>query len=217
MAELSKKTGEPVEPIERTVYLTDAEAMQKALEKEYRTDHLTLPNVAPTQDSKRAEVSDFERKIILGIDDNGEPMTDETVVDDKGTTRKEWRDQIERGIMPKDAPKEALDAIGKHSIDIVEDKDGQEKVVITSPSGQESVIAYPDTPEGPVPFGSELIHKTAPVPEVLDNTKVAEVGKEEVTAKPAFIPASNPSGEPVKPVGPKVDMFGEPKTENKNN
>lgn len=162
---MEKNTSQPTEKTAVTVTNTEVDELKKALAKEYRTDHLTLPVVAPAQNKERDKASDLERKILL--DPN---LNDDTVVDDAGTTLKEWRDQLQRGVMPKGASSGAKQGIGKHKIE-VETVKGEEKVVITAPSKQEVVIAYPDLPEGKTPFGSELMHQTSPVSEDLDTTK----------------------------------------------
>jgi hypothetical protein len=158
---------------EVTVEYTEVKELQDALKKEYRTDHLTLPVVGISSNPERDKASDLERKIILDPD-----LKDETVVDDKGTTVKEWRDRLERGIMPKDAPKGALKGVGKHKVEVGGTK-ADPTVIITSPvTKDEVVIATPDLKDGKTPFGMELIHDTSPVPEILDSTKAEDLKKD---------------------------------------
>lgn len=142
-----------------TFEATEVEELQNRLEQEYRTDHLTLPAIAPTANPERDEASALEREIIL----NPDKFKDSTKMGD--TTLGELRNQIRFGIMPKDAPKEALDAIGKHSVKIGKTEDGKPTVEIKSPDGAKAIIAEPPVnAKTETPFGMETVHSTAPVP-----------------------------------------------------
>lgn len=177
---MAEEKNEKTIKTEVTVTHTAVNELQKALKKEYRTDHLTLPVIAPMQDAERDKASAKEREILLNPD-----LKEDAVVDDAGTTLKEYRDKMDKGIMPKNAPKAALKGVGKHKVEVVEEK-GEIAVVVTAPiTKEEVVIAHPDTEEGKTPFGMELMHKTTPVPETLDTTK-------DETAKPTARPEIKP-------------------------
>ena len=135
-----KDLSKPTPVTTESIQLTEVKELQKAIDKEYRTDHLTLPIVVPVQDPERDRISAIEREAILNPDGDA----DKIVVDDKGTTLRELREQYQYGIMPKDAPKEAIASIGKHKIELV---DNGTTVVITPPNKEESevVIKAPET------------------------------------------------------------------------
>lgn len=113
---------------------TEFEILKEAVEKEYRTDHLTLPNVPNFQDEEADKISDMERAIILN------PAADNsTVVDKDGTTLGEYKERLQKGVMPKNAPKAAKDSIGKHTFE-TEVVDGITQVIVIAPEAPEAAV-----------------------------------------------------------------------------
>lgn len=173
-----KDLSNPTPTTTDSTQLTDVESVQKQLEKEYRTDHLTLPVLAPLPNKERQKASDIERKAILNPNAN-----EDTVVDATGTTLKELREQIQFGIMGKDAPKKAKDGIGKHEVNLGKDSEGNSAVIVTPPNdGDKVVISEPviADKDDKTPAGMELMHSTSPVPDqnkdtiVVDNKPMSE-------------------------------------------
>lgn len=144
---------------------TEYADIEKRLEESYRTDYLTLPTPPPPINQDRAAASDIERKAIL----KGYDLKDEDVVDASGTTAGERRLQLSVGMMPDDAPEEAMAGIGKHSIEF-----GADTVIVNPPNeiDRPVVISEPEVQtEGQAPAGSELMHSTTPVPDTAQPTE----------------------------------------------
>lgn len=121
-----------------------------------RTDYLTLPAPPKMPDPELDKISDMERAYIL--DPNA---SDETVIDDKGTALLEWKRRLQLGIMPKDAPKEALQSVGKHTVEIVTNEQGKEEVIITSPA-----VPTPPPPVAPLLAEKPKLQDFTPKPSV---------------------------------------------------
>lgn len=103
---------------------SDFDAIKEAVDKEYRTDHLTLPNVPPYQDLEVDKISAIEREMILNPD-----LDENTVIAKDGTTLKEWRNMQRFGIPPKGYTKPEK---AKHTFE-TEMVDGVKKVVVVAP------------------------------------------------------------------------------------
>ncbi len=130
---------------------------QRALDLDYRTDGLTLPNPPTFQDPEVDKASANLREAILNP--NTKP---DTVIDPDGTTLQEYRDRINLGKLPKGSTKEAREAAGKHEIK-VKTVDGKKVVVVTAPEASSVESAIGDT---------DYVGKTV---EVVEHPLVAEM------------------------------------------
>jgi len=135
----------------------ELEEIKQAVEKEYRTDHLTLPVVPPFPDEEEVRWALLEREIVLNPN-----MDENTVVDKFGTTLKERREQLLYGKLPKNATKDAKDSKGKHTFE-TEIVDGIKTVVVVAPEVPEPKVVEPVVVVPPKDLTAEAIIKDFPV------------------------------------------------------
>lgn len=109
------------------------EELKDAVNREYRTDGQTLPAIPPFQDEEELKWMLIAREAILNPN-----MDENTVIKKDGTTLKEVRDAFNLGKMPKNAPKEAKDSVGKHTFSVAV-VDGVKTVIVTAPNETEVV------------------------------------------------------------------------------
>ncbi len=138
---------------------SDFEAIKDAVSKEYRTDHLTLPNIPPYQDVEVDKISAIEREMILNPD-----LDENTVIAKDGTTLKEWRDMQRFGIPPKGYQKPPT---LKHTFE-TEVVDGVKKVVVIAPKSAEPKVEEPKVEELPKSMSITEVKKE-PLPEGAKN------------------------------------------------
>ena len=152
----------------------DLEAMKEAVDRDYRTDGLTLPNVPDFQDPENDKFSDIMRKAILEPD----KVKGDEVIDKYGTTLDEYRNQLAFGIPPKGAPKASKDAIGKHEFKVHTDSEtGIKTVEVIAPEAPEPKV---DTTQPSTAIENQSEFTRTPTPSVV----TAPISEKDVKADP---------------------------------